>query len=599
MMQPTVQSHLTRLPNDNLQQLFSTNSNFKKFTRRHSEKIKENNYSNNTSRNSNNTTTTNINNSNAKNAPANRRTLLPLVLPNQTDSDQIILLNNNTTAATQSLFNLTKFEPANLDQIKLIFKDIESLKMPRNFLLNNKNDNNISSSSAKSKIEPLDVDNDKLLTSQTINNNTSSSNIQTSTLTSAQAKETLFKFKKNSKCKKQIKKAKLNSDGDSSVTSSNSSSLAPNANAATSTTTTTSTNTTTTTTKIATPTASIRSSSSSSSSSILFSSSSSPSSLSSPSAVSSQSQPFFVTSDHCQQQHQQQQQLTHHNQPNHPKHHHVHRHQNYKCQNFDSGESVNDTDSNAVPITLIRANKKNDKDNNEDEEEDDTDETAPCLKQKTFKFDPPKRVLILDKILVKNESSSDNINSIDRDLCLINNDKAKIVEEEETDDIELSTNDNSTIRIMKTRASSPPNLMEIQNEEEPLLYTEKLNNNLVHNVDSKYMSNSNLTKSKIFNNTKATHSFNTDNSTSFNTFNSILINNAFNNCFTNLVVNKKFTQRYKLLTEGDLQVCKLQHSRNVLSKLLNSKLLRRWKAHRIILTDTEIYSTTVRIRAFF
>ena len=58
---------------------------------------------------------------------------------------------------------------------------------------------------------------------------------------------------------------------------------------------------------------------------------------------------------------------------------------------------------------------------------------------------------------------------------------------------------------------------------------------------------------------------------------------------------KKNTQRYKMLLEGDVQVCKLPYSRNVISKILNSKLLRRWKTHRLILTDTDIYSTTVRI----
>ncbi len=56
---------------------------------------------------------------------------------------------------------------------------------------------------------------------------------------------------------------------------------------------------------------------------------------------------------------------------------------------------------------------------------------------------------------------------------------------------------------------------------------------------------------------------------------------------------KKSTQRYKMLLEGDVQVCKLPYSRNVIGKILNSKLLRRWKNHRLVLTDTEIYSTTV------
>lgn len=52
-------------------------------------------------------------------------------------------------------------------------------------------------------------------------------------------------------------------------------------------------------------------------------------------------------------------------------------------------------------------------------------------------------------------------------------------------------------------------------------------------------------------------------------------------------------QRYKLIGEGDVHVCKLPHSQNVFSKILNSKLLRRWKGHRLVLNETEIFSTTV------
>jgi hypothetical protein len=81
---------------------------------------------------------------------------------------------------------------------------------------------------------------------------------------------------------------------------------------------------------------------------------------------------------------------------------------------------------------------------------------------------------------------------------------------------------------------------------------------------------------------------------------SAMLNNTkiINNLKTNLsIINnnnvKKNTQRYKMLAEGDVQVCKLPYSRNVISKILNSKLLRRWKNHRLVLTETEIYSTTV------
>uniref|UniRef100_A0A8C4RC17 C-Maf inducing protein n=1 Tax=Eptatretus burgeri TaxID=7764 RepID=A0A8C4RC17_EPTBU len=50
--------------------------------------------------------------------------------------------------------------------------------------------------------------------------------------------------------------------------------------------------------------------------------------------------------------------------------------------------------------------------------------------------------------------------------------------------------------------------------------------------------------------------------------------------------------RYKLLHEGDLQLCLLRHPRSVLSKLLSSKLLRRWEPHRLVLTDSCICSGT-------
>lgn len=71
-----------------------------------------------------------------------------------------------------------------------------------------------------------------------------------------------------------------------------------------------------------------------------------------------------------------------------------------------------------------------------------------------------------------------------------------------------------------------------------------------------------------------------------------LINNNLNNLINNNNY-KKCLQRYKLINEGDVHLCKLAHSRNVFSKILSSKLLRRWKAHHIILKDTGIYSTTV------
>ncbi|KAG8261218.1 hypothetical protein J6590_078588 [Homalodisca vitripennis] len=52
--------------------------------------------------------------------------------------------------------------------------------------------------------------------------------------------------------------------------------------------------------------------------------------------------------------------------------------------------------------------------------------------------------------------------------------------------------------------------------------------------------------------------------------------------------------RYKLLTEGDLQVCCLNHTRTVISKILSSKFLRRWESHRLYLNDACISSKTLR-----
>lgn len=51
--------------------------------------------------------------------------------------------------------------------------------------------------------------------------------------------------------------------------------------------------------------------------------------------------------------------------------------------------------------------------------------------------------------------------------------------------------------------------------------------------------------------------------------------------------------RFKLLCEGDIQVCYLNHTRTVISKILSSKFLRRWETHRLYLNDSCISSKTV------
>ncbi|ESN93743.1 hypothetical protein HELRODRAFT_88288, partial [Helobdella robusta] len=51
-------------------------------------------------------------------------------------------------------------------------------------------------------------------------------------------------------------------------------------------------------------------------------------------------------------------------------------------------------------------------------------------------------------------------------------------------------------------------------------------------------------------------------------------------------------RRYKLITENDVQLCRLNHTKTVVSKIMNSKYLRRWEHHHLILGNSEIFSTS-------
>lgn len=51
--------------------------------------------------------------------------------------------------------------------------------------------------------------------------------------------------------------------------------------------------------------------------------------------------------------------------------------------------------------------------------------------------------------------------------------------------------------------------------------------------------------------------------------------------------------KFKLLHEGDIQVCRLNHSRTLISKVLSSKFLRRWEAHHISMGEFQMFSQTV------
>ncbi|XP_069494525.1 C-Maf-inducing protein isoform X4 [Ambystoma mexicanum] len=50
--------------------------------------------------------------------------------------------------------------------------------------------------------------------------------------------------------------------------------------------------------------------------------------------------------------------------------------------------------------------------------------------------------------------------------------------------------------------------------------------------------------------------------------------------------------RYKLLQEGDIQVCVIRHPRTFLSKILSSKYLRRWEPHHLSLAPQGLLSAT-------
>ena len=52
----------------------------------------------------------------------------------------------------------------------------------------------------------------------------------------------------------------------------------------------------------------------------------------------------------------------------------------------------------------------------------------------------------------------------------------------------------------------------------------------------------------------------------------------------------------KLLSEGDIQLCRVTHSATVIGKILSSKFLRRWETHHLYLNDAQISSKTVRTK---
>lgn len=51
--------------------------------------------------------------------------------------------------------------------------------------------------------------------------------------------------------------------------------------------------------------------------------------------------------------------------------------------------------------------------------------------------------------------------------------------------------------------------------------------------------------------------------------------------------------KFKIIHEGDIHMCRLNHQRTVISKILSSTFLRRWETHRLYLTSVNIASKMV------
>jgi hypothetical protein len=60
-----------------------------------------------------------------------------------------------------------------------------------------------------------------------------------------------------------------------------------------------------------------------------------------------------------------------------------------------------------------------------------------------------------------------------------------------------------------------------------------------------------------------------------------------------LVNGRRIQQRYKLLTDGIVQICRVPHAKNIIEKIRFSRFLRRWEEHHIYLEQSGITSETV------
>jgi hypothetical protein len=179
----------------------------------------------------------------------------------------------------------------------------------------------------------------------------------------------------------------------------------------------------------------------------------------------------------------------------------------------------------------------------------------------------------------------------------------------------------STPNLIESQTTSQSNDIQLANEINYLsnfdllsnvdVYDVKINliNNGNHNINNNYYdtnnninieyNDNNLNKNNLLlkrnssSNENVYSSFNSSNSNSFKNIKTKAISNSSSLDMKNCFAVKKYTHRIKLILEGDLHICKLQHSRNVFGKLLNSKLLRRWKMYNVVLKENEIFAKMV------
>ncbi len=173
--------------------------------------------------------------------------------------------------------------------------------------------------------------------------------------------------------------------------------------------------------------------------------------------------------------------------------------------------------------------------------------------------------------------STPNLSILDGDNDSV--DESLVDLQHQMDEKNKTKSNNNLIRIRDNYPSNlelSTNLSDLQEQMTPMLLNnevnDRMNENINRTVNAKFILN-NVSKMEAI--------------SKFSNTNALIINN--NNG------TKKNYQRFKLIVEGDVNVCKLPNSRNYISKILNSKLLRRWKTHRLVLTDTEIFSSTVSL----